>query len=797
MKPRTQLLLGLLWLLLVLGLAWLIQARLEVSGDLRLFMPTPKTSEQKFLIEQLGEGPGSRMLLLAIEGAPSERLAELSRGLRDALASDKAFLYLGNGEDTLDAIPERLRAYRYLLSPTLDTQHFDAAYLHAQLQQRVEDLASPAATLIEPLLPSDPTLEMLTLAERWQPPHEPNKIDGLWFSADGTRALLFVETRAAGFDPQGQQIAVQHLDDAFAAIMHNGINGKDQAKLTISGPGAFSVLIGNRTQLEATRIGIVDTVGLLLLLLIAYRNPRILLLAPLPLATAGLAGLAAVSLAFGSVHGITLAFGFTLIGVVQDYPVHLFSHQHPGLSPWRNVRTLWPTLATGVISTCIAYLTFLISGVTGLQQLSVFTIVGLAAAAICTRWMLPALIDPDPRDVASSPLLGRLWNRIDALPQPRWPLLAGISLVALGVLLWAPAPLWENNLAALTPVPKPLLDRDQQLRSELGAPDVRYLLTVEAADADAVLVREAQLAPALDALVARKAVDGYDLASRYLPSAAVQRARQQALPDAAALSAALADATRDLDFRADVFAPFLRDIASARALPPLRARDLADTPLALRLQSLLQTTNDGRARGLISLTGVNDVAALTQLAARQHGELQLLDLKQASESLVTAYRQRVLYTLCIALILLGGAVWLALRQPHRVVKALAPLLISTLLILALFHAFGVALSLFHLIALILAAGLGLDYALFFEHAGEDRNDQLRTLHAVLISAASTGLVFGLLATSSIPVLRAIGLTVALGVLFNFVLALLISRQKSSRDKSGRMPNIENHPDAAP
>jgi predicted exporter len=26
---------------------------------------------------------------------------------------------------------------------------------------------------------------------------------------------------------------------------------------------------------------------------------------------------------FGAVHGITLAFGFTLIGVAQDYPLHL------------------------------------------------------------------------------------------------------------------------------------------------------------------------------------------------------------------------------------------------------------------------------------------------------------------------------------------------------------------------------------------------------------------------------------------------------------------------------------------
>ena len=43
----------------------------------------------------------------------------------------------------------------------------------------------------------------------------------------------------------------------------------------------------------------------------------------------------------------------------------------------------------------------------------------------------------------------------------------------------------------------------------------------------------------------------------------------------------------------------------------------------------------------------------------------------------------------------------------------------------------------------------------------------------------TLLVFFLLALSSIPVLRAIGSTVAIGVFGNFVLALLISRQPAN------------------
>ena len=128
---------------------------------------------------------------------------------------------------------------------------------------------------------------------------------------------------------------------------------------------------------------------MLLVLLVAYRRVGALILSALPLASAAVAGLAAVSALFGSVHGITLAFGFTLIGVAQDYPLHLLSHHRPGREPERVAAGLWPTLATGIASTCIAYLTFWFSGVTGLQQLACFTMTGLAVAGL-TRVCVPS-----------------------------------------------------------------------------------------------------------------------------------------------------------------------------------------------------------------------------------------------------------------------------------------------------------------------------------------------------------------------------------------------------------------------
>lgn len=760
--------LALIWLSLLIVAAYVIGNHLQVSGDLRKFMPSAETPAQKLLLDELGEGPGSRLLLMSLSGADAETLAAQSKTIVQTLVADDRFSLVANGgEDGLDAIPERLRPYRYLLSPALDAQPLDEAYLRDQLDARVQDLGSPAAALIEPLLPSDPTLETLHVAEALQPANAPQRLHGVWFDKTGHEALLAIETKAAGFDPTGQQVAVDAINTAFAEARSNSAT-----TMTLTGPGAFSVEIGGRTQREAGWIGSIDTVGLILLLLIAYRSWRTPLFGVLPLASAGLAGLGAVALLFEGVHGITVAFGFTLIGVVQDYPIHLFSHQRAGVSPWANARAIWPTLATGVASTCIAYVTFLFSGVDGLQQLAVFTIAGLGVAALSTRLLLPALIDPAPRDPATSPRLAALWTQVARVPRPPLWLLGVLAAVAIATTAFAPGPFWQNDLSKLTPVPADALARDAHLRDALGAPDVRYLLAVRGADAEEALQRVEALHPKLDALIQRNAIDGYDSAARALPSAATQRARQAALPAPDALRAALDAAVATTPFRSDAFEDFTVDVERARTAAPLTLGDLAGTPLATRIGGLL-LQGDDHATALVSMSGLTDPAAVAS-AVTAPG-VELLDLKTASESLVVAYRERVLLALGIAAVLLAATVWLALRTRQRVLRVLLPMALTTVIILAVLRAFGVELTLFHLVALILAAGLGLDYALFFEHAGDGYEDQLRTLHALIVCSLMTLLVFFLLALSSIPVLRAIGVTVTLGVVGNFVLALLIAR----------------------
>ena len=245
-------------------------------------MPSPRTEEQRLLVQNVGESPATRLLLISIAGGEPEKLAAISQRLSAALAAHAEFGLVANGQQAPLAIPEQLLPYRYLITDSFDAHPLDAARLKAELDDRVADMASPAAGFLEEWLPRDPTLELLHLASRWQPRVEPHRLNDVWFTADGKRALLLAETRASAFDPDGQTVALEALRKEFESA-----SAGTQAKLVVSGSGYFSSIIKNRTQTEATWFGGAATVGMILLMWLAYRNFSFTLLGALPLVIGG------------------------------------------------------------------------------------------------------------------------------------------------------------------------------------------------------------------------------------------------------------------------------------------------------------------------------------------------------------------------------------------------------------------------------------------------------------------------------------------------------------------------------
>ena len=268
-------------------------------------------------------------------------------------------------------------------------------------------------------------------------------------------------------------------------------------------------------------------------------------------------------------------------------------------------------------------------------------------------------------------------------------------------------------------------------------------------------------------------LSGDDLPSRYFPSQERRIQRTARLPTGETLRLAIAGAAEEVGFEPSFFEPMIADVAAARA----SIRGAAAAPiqgasdLDRRLGAMLREETEA-VTGIVALSGVADGDEVARVLESEPGA-RLVDLKSVAEGLVVSLRERVLVGLAFAGVafaaLIGAA--LGVRGSARV---LFPVSIGVIATVATLRILGIEMTLFHLIALMLSVGLGIDYALFFHRFGAGP-DALRALHSVLVSAASTFLAFGLLALSAVPVLQAIGLTVGIGVCAQFTLSLLLAR----------------------
>ena len=769
MKSPARVRVG-LWVGCILACA-IIVARAQYSADLVAFLPSSPSPTQRFLVDELREGVVSRLILIGIEGREQDKLAAVSGSLAARLDGNARFVYIANGaQDGLRADGEFLLRNRYVLSPAVTAERFTAAGIRHELEQQLDLLSSPTSLLTGNLLPRDPTGEMLQLIDRLQGQGGPAKRDGIWFSADGTRALLVAQTRAPGFDIDAQEQALAQIRAAFQeAVPEQHAEG---ARLVMTGPGVFAVESRAGIQRDALRFSMLGTLLVGAILLLVYRSLCVLALTLVPVASGALAGIAAVSLAFGSVHGVTLGFGATLIGEAVDYAIYLFTNTAPGSTPKATLQRIWPTLRLGMATSVFGFGAMLFSGFPGLSQLGLFSIAGLVVAVSVTRWVLPELV-PEGYHVKTAAGLGPPLMRLLAQAHRlRVPLL--VLVIASAAWLASRGPtVWDDELSSLSPVPLSIQRLDQQMRADLGAPDVGPLIVVRGDSEQAAIEGAEQVGATLAALQAEGVLAGFDSPAFYLPSVGAQRARQQAIPDAATLTRNLARAADGLPFRAGIFAPFVVDAQAAKRRAPLTSQDLAGTGLGLKLQTLLAQRQGGWF-AMLPLRQVSDVPLLEAgLSKHDRSQVVLLDMKRELDELYRGYRLRALGFAVLGAGAIGVLLLATLRSVRRSWDVLAPLAAAVLVTAGILLVTGARLNIFHLVALLLVVGVGSNYTLFFERGNPGAADPQRIATSVLFCNLSTVVGFGVLGFAATPVLSAIGTTVAIGAFLSLVFAAIL------------------------
>jgi predicted exporter len=623
-----------LWLATLLIFAG-FAARAHYRTDLGDFLPPARTLGQAALEAQVSGGGAARLLLVSIDGAAGPTLAALNRNLADRLRGVPDFAAVLNGDDTsLAQTREFIWKNRYLLSPDITAQAFSVARLHAALEGGLALLGSDLGAVAAQTLPADPTGAALGLAQSLARTDEngPRTVNGVWMAPDGAATLLLLRTTAPGFDLDAQQRAQAILAQDFAAA-RAATPGAAATRLRMTGPGVFAVQTRDVTKRDVTRLSLFASTGAVLFLLLAYRSPLALALGLLPVVSGALAGIAAVSLAFGFVHAITLGFGITLIGEAMDYSIYLLTQIPPEDGARATIARLWPTLRLGALVSITGFAAMLGSSFTGFAQLGLFSVAGLVTAATVTRFVLPCLV-PNGFFAVGAAAIGWPLRRIRRGQSTARLTLAGVAALALLTLTLHRGGIWQTDLLSLSPLPPATQALDSQLRAQLGVTNPRYFLAWRAGSEEQALAISETLQPVLTGLAATGAIGGFSLPSQLLPSMAAQRARRAALPGDATLRAHFAEALSGLPFRADAFAAFFQDVAAARAAPLLTAASLP-APLALRLQSMLAPT----ATGWIVLAPLGTVKAPTELQTALPKGVVLVDLDRQSALLLHVFQR--------------------------------------------------------------------------------------------------------------------------------------------------------------
>ncbi|MGA7966418.1 MAG: MMPL family transporter [Gammaproteobacteria bacterium] len=784
-----------LWLAFVLACA-IVVSRSQFTTGLSAFFPSRPTPEQELLLDQIRDGVASRLILVGIEGADASTRATLSKQIARRLRADPAFVSVSNGE-SVNA--KRDRAYlfdnRYLLSPAVTPARFTVHGLHAAFSDSIDLLASPGGLLVKSLLPRDPTGEMVQLLDRFNSATHPPLVDGAWASRDGARALLMIQTRASGSDIDAQQRAMTAIREAFATAP----SATPAARLVMTGPGVFSVTSRETIKTQVTRLAILSVALIATLLLLIYRSFAALALGFLPVLSGALAGIAAVSLGFGSVHGITLGFGTALIGEAVDYSIYLFvqsSQADSNRQAW--MERFWPTIRLGVLTSIFGFASLLLSGFPGLAQLGLYAMAGLTVAAAVTRFVLPHLLPAKFRIYDVSPVgrvLSRLVRRAAAL---RWAA-ALVLVAACAILVGHRGSLWNDKISSLSPVPEAELALDTRLRADMGAPDVRYLVVVSGVSRESALRSAERVSTVLQKQVDKGELAGFESPSRYLPSMATQRARQASLPPPDVLARRVAQAVQGLPVHAQLFAPFLADVEAARSQPLLKASDLEHTSMAMAVNAML-VRRHGHWNALLPLTaakgvGINADRLRAALSAAGVPDVLVVDMKAESDHLYSGYLHEAILLSLGGLAAIIGLLLVVFRSPMRMLRIIAPLAAAVITVTAGLALMGQQLIILHLVGLLLVVAVGSNYALFFDRAdhpapdpspegeGQDAEPRMthhaispRTLASMLFASLTTVAGFGLLSFSDVSILRAMGVTVAPGVILALIFSAIFAKQ---------------------
>lgn len=588
----------------------------------------------------------------------------------------------------------------------------------------------------------------------------------LFVAGEGREYVLLTYTlKGSAFSLSAQEAVVPLLDRAALAARQ----AVPSAEVIKAGVVLHAAAAGRQASGEIHTIGVGSLAGIVLLTWLTFRSVKPIALTLTAIGIGFLGALSVCWLLFGSIHLLTLVFGASLIGVAQDYGIYFLCHRlgaDPALDSSRLMRRLLPGLGLTLLAAVIGYMGLALTPFPGLRHMAVFSGLGLVFAWLTVVCWFPALVHG--RSLRAGWLARRYrgmvtrWPRVSAGPVP----LLAVAVLGAAAVLGCRQLETNDDIRSLQSSP-PELVRDQiKLGKLLDAPSpVQYYL-VRGATVEEVLQREEALKRRLAPLVAQGDIAGYQALSNWVPSSQAQAARRALVEDkllgASGPLAALAQEIGEDAAWSAATAAHLRATAA-----PMTLDAFLETPASEPWRHLWLGEVEGVQASIVALRGMRyaSIPALARAAEGLQG-VQWVDKVGGISSVLGRYRAYMGWVVLGAYAVVFTV--LLPRYRGRTWRVLAPTAAASVLTLALLGFTGQSLQLFHVLALMLLLGVGVDYGIFLQEESGHGDDA--PWLAVGLSAASTILSFGLLGLSGTPALQAFGLTMLAGTALVWLVA---------------------------
>ncbi|MGH8380504.1 MMPL family transporter [Pseudomonas sp.] len=759
--PSERLLPRLFLLLLtgVLALAgWQWYRAAPLSADLMVLVPGATQDPLVQRAEQRMQEPLNREMLVLVGHPQRDQAIALAQRLGEQWQASGLFEKVQWSLQTdLQALREQLLRGRLAMLSRADRNSL-VDNPQGFIEQRVQSLYDPFSGFS--LVPSqDDWLGLTGRIQNSQPRPAAVQLDtasgALVAEADGQNwVLLRTRTLGNAFD---MQLPLQVADLLASSQVEAGQSG---ARL-LAASGLLYAANGQRqASQEITWVGGGATVGILLLLLLAFRRLRVLL-AFVPVLVGMLFGAVACVALFGQMHVMTLVLGSSLIGVAVDYPLHYLSKSW-SLRPWHSwpaVRLTLPGLSLSLATSCIGYLALAFTPFPALTQIAAFSAAGLIGAYLSAVCLLPALLKDIDLQPAQWPLQVAQWLidlRQKLLSKVSSPVLLGLLILFCAVGLWQLDS--RNDIRQWVGSPPQLLEEARAVARITGYQPTSQFYLVRGADQPQLLERLQALSSRLDELVETDKLKGYMALNQLVASPGEQQQLREALGK-------LPEHWQPLLALGVPHSALQAELTQLQALPALDIDHALRGPLSEPWRTLWLGADAQGVAAIVSLQGLND-PALLRLQADDLEGVQLVDRlgdlnRVFAATQISAAELKLLSCVLIVVLLvlpfgLGGAL-----------RIVALPLLAALCSLACLGWLGQPLTLFSLFGLLLVTAISVDYAILMH---EQIGGAAVSLLGTLLAATTTWLSFGLLAVSSTPAVSNFGLAVSLGLAFSFVLA---------------------------